>query len=276
MRVAEKLTFLGDPTIQETLDLLGDPLVAEGLRLLKDWAYKQPDPIPPGQNVPNPDGVVPCSRQYASNTTGVVASSVQQPIQQTGFSTSRPVTPIHVKQEPTSDSNKLIGIDDFDNMFSSPRGGRGGQKRPADSKVTGTPKKSKPNVSDENKTSDDYIAMAEVKRKAIHECNTILTVNRPKNDPDRVIFHTAKDINRSLVFGPSKPHTFFKIIGNMIPELEDLTDEEKVPQLMRLMSRFVGTNLLWAEVTLSRYKHLEINIKRTAFKMNLSLSVRLN
>ena len=95
---------------------------------------------------------------------------------------------------------------------------------------------------------DNYMLVAEMKCKAIRDCNAALKVLRPTNDPHKVIYKSVKKLNRGLVYGPSGPHSFFKIIGKLFPELEPLTDEEKVPQMMKMLSQFLCRNIDWAEV----------------------------
>ena len=94
--------------------------------------------------------------------------------------------------------------------------------------------------------------MAEMKQKAIRDCNAALKVSRPTNDPHKVIYNSVKKLNRGLVYGPSQPHSLFKIIGKLFPELEALTDDKKVPQMMKILSRFVCRNIDWAEVHIFR------------------------
>ena len=99
---------------------------------------------------------------------------------------------------------------------------------------------------------DDYMLMAEMKRKAIRDCNAALKISHPTNDPHKVIYNSVKKLNRGLIYGPSQPHSFFKIIGKLFLELEALTDDEKVSQMMKMLSRFLCHNIDWAEVHIFR------------------------
>ena len=49
---------------------------------------------------------------------------------------------------------------------------------------------------------DDYMLMAEMKRKAIRDCNATLKVSHPTNDPHKVIYNSVKRLNRGLIYGP--------------------------------------------------------------------------
>ena len=99
---------------------------------------------------------------------------------------------------------------------------------------------------------DDYMLMAEMKRKAIRDYNAALKISRPSNDPHKVIYNSVKKLNSGLVYGSSQLHSFFKIIRKLFPELEALTDDEKVPQMMKMLTRFLCRNIDWAEVHIFR------------------------
>ena len=57
-------------------------------------------------------------------------------------------------------------------------------------------------------TPNDYLLMAEMKRKAIQDCNAALKVSRLTSDPHKVIYNSVKQLNRGLVYGPLQPHFF--------------------------------------------------------------------
>ena len=99
---------------------------------------------------------------------------------------------------------------------------------------------------------DDYMLMAEMKQKAIRDCKAALKISRPTNNLHKVIYNSVKKLNRGLVYRPSQLHSFFKIIGKLFPELEALTDNEKVPQMMEILSRFLCHNIDWAKVHIFR------------------------
>ena len=102
---------------------------------------------------------------------------------------------------------------------------------------------------------DDYMLMVEMKQKAIRDCNAALKISHPTNNPHKVIYNSVKKLNRGLVYGPSQQHSFFKIIGKLFPELEALTYDEKLPQMMKILLRFLCRNIDWAEVHI--FKNLQ-------------------
>ena len=114
-----------------------------------------------------------------------------------------------------------------------------------------SPKKGKKRVG-EMGTPKTTPTAKQVKQKAIRDCNAALKISRPTNDPHKVIYNSVKKLNRGLIYGPSQLHSFFKIIGKLFPELEALTDDEKVPQMMKMLSRFLCHNIDWAEVHIFR------------------------
>ena len=226
--MSKQLEVLANPILTETLTLLGDEDVHEGLKRLKEigrFGFQNVDK----KQVTDPP-----------NQSASAASEVHPTESHTTDPTSpEPLVAIKIECER---QGEYMSEEAFDNL-SSPKKGK---KRVPDSvtpKTTPTAKRVKL-----LNPPDDYMLMAEMKRKAIRDCNAASKVSRPTNDPHKVIYNSVKKHNRGLVYGPSQPHSFFKIIGKLFPELEALTDEERVPQLMKILSQFVCRNIDWAEV----------------------------
>ena len=224
--MSKQLQVLANPILTETLTLLGDEDVHEGLKRLKEigrFGF---------QNIDKKQVTDPPNQSTS-------AASEVQPTESNDPTSPVPLVAIKIEGE---QQGEYMSEEAFDNL-SSPKQSK---KRVSDSitpKTTPTAKRVKL-----LNPPDDYMLMAEMKRKAIRDCNAALKVSRPTNDPHKVIYNSVKKHNRGLVYGPSQPHSFFKIIGKLFPELEALMDEERVPQLMKLLSRFVCRNIEWAKV----------------------------
>ena len=93
------------------------------------------------------------------------------------------------------------------------------------------------------------ILLAEVKRKAIKECDQALKISRPKNDKEHVIFYGISRLGRKMHQGLEAPLAFYKIICNMFPDLKTLEDDTRIPKLIEKLVRFLSQNIEWTEVS---------------------------
>ncbi|MCG8624755.1 MAG: hypothetical protein MJE68_22505, partial [Proteobacteria bacterium] len=151
-----------------------------------------------------------------------------------------------IKQENSSSGSRGLSIDDFNSFGNHKTIGSPLNKTPKRTMGAGrgnTPKKQK-TVSN----TELYSSLAELKRECIREVNALLKTFKPANDPNVVIWTEVNRLNRGIVVGPKSPHSFLKNIANCYPELKNLTDEEKVANLLKMASRFVAENLTWMEV----------------------------
>ena len=105
------------------------------------------------------------------------------------------------------------------------------------------PKKQKPATSNEI-----YSSLAEMKHECICEVNAILKTCKPSNNPEGVIWNEVKKLNQGIVVGPKALHSLMKNITKLYPELAQLTNKEKVTNLMRMTSWYIAENLTWMEV----------------------------
>ena len=259
--MAKKLDQLKLPEFQEALDYLCDPLVLEGLRKIKEFGESDSN-----RNIPRPnptsgfDGslahlqVQPnLNKQFDPSTLNLNAPN----------STPSSIPPQYpsamsqasnIKEENSSNiAPASLSADAFNN-FGSPKGiGSPLAKTPKRS-LTGRGRGNTPSKKQKTDT-EIYASLAELKRECIREVNMLLKTSKPNNDPDSVIWNAVNRLNRGIVVGPNSPHSFFKNIANCYPELKNLTDEEKVTNLLKRASRFVVENLSWMEVN-TNYKIL--------------------
>ena len=140
-----------------------------------------------------------------------------------------------------------LSQDNFNNL-GNPRSigspaGRGAKCTLAGHGRGSTLKKQRPATSEEI-----YSSLAEMKRECIRKVNAILKTCKPSNDPEGVIWNKVTKLNQGIVVGPKAPHSLMKDIAKLYPKLSHLTDEEKVTNLMQMMSQFVAENLTWMEV----------------------------
>ena len=74
--------------------------------------------------------------------------------------------------------------------------------------------------------------------KKVRSCDTC----KLSNDPEGVIWNEVKKLNWGIVVGPKVPHSLMKDITKLYLELAQLTDKEKVTNLMHMMSQYVAKN----------------------------------
>ena len=229
--MSKQLEVLSNPNLVETLTLLADEEVKEGLKKLKQMGHFGIESVDKTKVTETP------------NQSASAASALQPTVSNPNDTTAPEPLSIKVENEQQGD---YMSEEAFEHL-SSPKKGKKRVGEMGTPKITPTAKRVKL-----INPPDDYMLMAEMKQKAIRDCNAALKISRPTNDPHKVIYNSVKKLNRGLVYGPSQPHSFFKIIGKLFPELEALTDEEKVPQMMKILSQFVSCNIDWAEVHIFR------------------------
>ena len=222
--LSKQLEILSNPNLLEMLTLLTDEDVREGLKRLKHFGHF---------------GIESIDKTNITETPNASASALQPTVSNTNNMTAPEPLSIKIENEHQGD---YMSEEDFEQL-SSPKKGKKRVGDPGTPKTTPTAKRVKLIT-----PQDNYMLMAEMKRKAIRDCNAALKVSRPTNDPHKVIYNSVKKLNRGLIYGPSQLYSFFKIIGKLFPELEPLTDEEKVPQMMKILSWFLCRNIDWAEV----------------------------
>ena len=213
------------------LTLLADEEVKEGLKKLKQMGHFGIESIDKTKVTETPN--------QSASATSALQPTVSNPNDMTALE------PLSIKVE-----NEQQGDYMFEEAFEHFRSPKKGKKRVGE---MGTPKTT-PTAKCVKLINppDDYMLMVEMKQKAIRDCNAALKISRPTNDPHKVIYNSVKKLNRGLVYGPSQLHSFFKIIGKLFLELEALTDDEKVPQMMKILLRFLCRNIDWAEVHIFR------------------------
>ena len=229
--MSKQLEVLSNPNLVETLTLLADEEVKEGLKKLKQMGRFGIESIDKTKVTETP------------NQSTSAASALQPTVSNPNDTTAPEPLSIKVENEQQGD---YMSEEAFEQL-SSPKKGKKRVGEMGTPKTTPTAKCVKL-----INPPDDYMLMAEMKRKAIRDCNAALKISRPTNDPHKVIYNSVKKLNRGLIYGPSQPHSFFKIIGKLFLELEALTDDEKVPQMMKILSRFLCRNIDWAEVHIFR------------------------
>ena len=223
--MSQTFSALSDPALHKVFDLLTDPDVIAGLKHIKDLGSEDRTELI--------DRNAEIGQQPSQVSSNYSASKTVQETQQRNFQ----MTILPIKQE-TTETPQYMTEEAFENM-SSPKGKRKG------STPRGTPKKFK-----STPRPDDFMLMAEMKRKAIRDCNAALKVVRPTNDPHKVIYNSVRSLNRALVFGPNPPYSFYKIVAKLFPELDKFTDEEKIPKVLVTLSRYICRNIDWAEVSI--------------------------
>ena len=152
-----------------------------------------------------------------------------------------------IKLEDAQSVGKPLSMEDF-NTILHPKVGSPAASKPPKRTYTPHGKLAMPTKKSRLGSFEDMQGLAELKRKAIRECNLALKSNKPTNDPDSVIWNETCGLNRDIIIGPQAPLNFFKIIANLFDDLKNLTDDEKVANLLIRISRFVGENLRWIEV----------------------------
>ena len=220
---------LRDPQLLKTLSLLADPALTSSLENLKKG---NPRPANLASGFEGALGNIPVlgnipSSSPATPSAETVGRSLAQAIKREGVSVEK---------------SKKMTVDDYDQM-GSPKSS--GMKRSSTSR-TGTPNKKAKTY--EAQTPSDPHHLAELKRKCIRECNIALKSYRPQRDDDRVIFYAVGKLGRDMLFAPKPPFAFYKIICDLFPEWEKLTENERINQLMHKLSRFISTNISWTEV----------------------------
>ena len=139
---------------------------------------------------------------------------------------------------------KEVTLTDFDNM-GSPRKG----KRAAVQTTGKSPRAAKkPKVDITENVVENKLLLAEIKRKAIKDCDLALKVVRPNSDKERVIYNDVLKLGRKMVFGPERPFIFYKLVCNLIPEINDLPESKKIPQLLVRLASFIAQNIAWTQV----------------------------
>ena len=236
------------------MDYLSDPLVIQGLCRIKELGM-EPEATT-NVSVPNvsssfqgPLSNLTVQQNLQSTKTFNLANlHLNTPNMSQPSSVQQTIPSASIKEENSSSSvSNRLSMDDF-NSFGSGRNMGSPQSKMSKRTLTGcgwgnTPKKQKTATSVEM-----YASLAELKRECIREVNTLLKTCKPGNDPDGVIWNEVNCLNRGIVVGPKAPYSFFKNIANLYPELKNLTDEEKVTNLLIKTSRFVVENLSWMEV----------------------------
>ena len=213
----------------KTLRLLSDPAVTTALETLKDTTQCPRNPT---------TGFDGSLAHVQVNTNLPSSSSVPTSAEQLHLNIPTPIK----TEEQSQEKGRKLTLSDFDQMGSP----KTTTKRSATSSRTGTP--SKKMKTSEAQTPTDPKLLAELKRKCIRECNIALKMYRPQKDEDRVIFYAVGKLGCDMLFAPSPPFPFYKIICDLFPEWEKLNDDERINQLMTRLSRFIATNITWAEV----------------------------
>ena len=205
MRVAKKLELLQKPQFQESIEIMCNPTFIEGLCRIQNLGSER---VPPETNNMSASGfrgtlanipVTPSPSQGNRNFDPSTLGLHQMAAPQMHSQMPNPEQPI--KLEDTPSVGKPLSMEDFNTILRPKVGSLAASKPP---KHTYTPhgKSVTPTKKSHLGSFEDMQGLAELKRKAIRECNIALKANKLTNDPDSVIWNETRRLNRDIIIGP--------------------------------------------------------------------------
>ena len=224
------------PDLAQALSLISDPDVIKGLKKLKTLGSVKDEEthfVGPLANIPLQTNILGGIKQ---NTTPAAL----------GLTIPQPPVQIKTEDKPSECPESLpreVTLADFDSLGSP-------KKRSLKSNIgSKSPALKRQKVASNENSVENMILLAEVKRKAIKECDQALKISQPQNDKEHVIFYGISRFGRKMHWGPEAPLAFYKIICNMFPDLKTLEDDTCIPKLIEKLARFLSRNIEWTEVS---------------------------